>query len=156
MIVSRTSNLTEPFVILTLFTSLLSAQQQQHAPGRLFRILASLQSLRPQVCQFKFENCMQDSSYADHLATECDIYSRLRDCSRALFDEPQCRTSTLKHQYKLAKQKEYESCGVASAYEAAHSFWQTSSASRLPTTCRTVPLLLLLPLFLFVARLPRI
>ncbi|UJR21964.1 hypothetical protein I4U23_025032 [Adineta vaga] len=97
-------------------------QQQQQSSSQLFRILTSLKPLRPQICQFKFENCIQDSSYADQLDTDCDIYSRLRDCFRSLFDESQCLSSQLKHQYKQAKKNEYEACGVTPSYESSHSF----------------------------------
>ena len=80
-------------------------QQQQRSTSQLYHILTSLKPLRPQICQFKFENCIQDSSYADQLNTACDIYSRLRDCFRSLLDESQCLSTQLKRQYKQAKKK---------------------------------------------------
>ncbi|CAF1339166.1 unnamed protein product [Adineta steineri] len=123
MIINRILNLIESIVILTLLTCILceQQQQQQQSSNQLFHILTSLKPFRSQICQFKFENCIQDSSYADQLDTDCNIYSRLRDCFRSLLDESQCLSSQLKHQYKKAKQNEYEACGVTSSYQSAHS-----------------------------------
>lgn len=151
MIVTRTSYCIESIVILTLSVCILTEQQQQQqqrSSSQLYHILTSLKPLRPQICQFKFENCIQDSSYADQLNTDCDIYSRLRDCFRSLLDESQCLSTQLKRQYKQAKKSEYEACGVTSAYEKTRSFWYTSSSSKLHTTCQTLLSLVLLRLFI--------
>jgi len=145
MIINRTLNLIESFVILTMLTCILSEQQSSN---QLFHILNSLKPFRSQICQFKFENCIQDSSYADQLDTNCNIYSRLRDCFRSLLDESQCLSSQLKHQYKKAKQNEYEACGVASSYQSIHSSWYTSSSSKLKTTCLTTLILFFIAIYL--------
>jgi hypothetical protein len=105
--------------------------QQDQTSNQLFNILGSLQPFRSQFCQFKFENCIQDSSYADQLDNDCNIYSRLRDCFRSLLDETQCLTIQLKRQYKKAKQNEYDSCGIALSLESIHSPVDTSSSLKL-------------------------
>ena len=92
----------------------------------LYHILGSLPPFRSQICQFKFENCIQDSSFADQLDNDCSIYSRLRDCFRSLLDETQCLSVPLRRQYKKAKQNEYESCGVALSFESITSSIDTS------------------------------
>ncbi|CAF2668288.1 unnamed protein product [Rotaria sp. Silwood2] len=105
-----------------MLTCILSQQQQSSSSSnQLFHIVTALKPFHSQICQFKFENCIQDSSYADQLDTDCNIYSRLRDCFRLLLDESQCLSSQLKHQYKKAKQNEYEACGVISSYESIRS-----------------------------------
>ncbi len=134
MIIIRTLILIELIVLLTMLTCIVSEQQQQQSSNQLFHILASLKPIRSQICQFKFENCIQDSSYADQLDTNCNIYSRLRDCLRSLLDDPQCLSSQLKHQYRKTRQNEYEACGVASSYESVRSSWYTSLSSKLKTT----------------------
>ena len=123
-------------LLSSLFTCILS---QERLSSQLIHILTSLQPFRAQICQFKFENCIQDSSYADQLDTDCNIYSRLRDCFRSLLDEPQCLSNQLKRQYKQAKQNEYEACGISSSYESIRSAVYTSSSS---SSRRTVCLFL--------------
>ena len=129
-------NLIELFVILTIFPSIFTERQHQSS-SQLYHILHSLKPIRSQICQFKFENCIQDSSYADQLDNVCNIYSRLRDCFRSLFDDSQCTSSQLKHQYRKIRQNEYEACGVASSYHSVRSSLQTSSSSKLQTTYLT-------------------
>lgn len=120
------------FVLLTIIKNIFSdINQQDQTTNPLFNILGSLQPFRSQFCQFKFENCIQDSSYADQLDNDCNIYSRLRDCFRSLLDETQCLTIQLKRQYKKAKQNEYDSCGIALSLESIHSSSETSSSSSL-------------------------
>ncbi|CAF0938844.1 unnamed protein product [Adineta ricciae] len=149
MIVTRTLYFIESIVILMLSVCILTEQQQQQrSTSQLYHILTSLKPLRPQICQFKFENCIQDSSYADQLNTDCDIYSRLRDCFRSLLDESQCSSTQLKRQYKQAKKSEYEACGVTSVYEKTRSSWYTSSSTKLHTTCQTLLSLVLLQSFI--------
>ncbi|CAF4807681.1 unnamed protein product [Rotaria sp. Silwood2] len=122
-----------------MLTCILSQQQQSSSSSnQLFHIVTALKPFHSQICQFKFENCIQDSSYADQLDTDCNIYSRLRDCFRLLLDESQCLSSQLKHQYKKAKQNEYEACGVISSYESIRSSLYTSSSSKLKTTYLTI------------------
>jgi hypothetical protein len=83
------------------------------------------------MCQFKFENCIQDSSYADQLDNDCNIYSRLRDCFRTLLDDKQCLTLQLRRQYKKAKQNEYEACGISLSLESMQTSPDpTSTAER--------------------------
>ena len=119
------------FLLRTLSTSADSDihQQDLSSSSQLYHILGSLQPFRSQICQFKFENCIQDSSYADQLDNDCNIYSRLRDCFRSLLDESQCLTMQLKRQYKKAKQNEYESCGIALSFESIHASTDPSSSS---------------------------
>lgn len=139
MIINRLLNLIEFIVILTIPTCIRS--QQRQSSNQLYQILTGLKPFHSQFCQFKFENCIQDSSYADQLDTDCNIYSRLRDCYRSLLDESQCLTPQLKHQYKKAKVNEYEACGVLSSYQSVRSSRFTSSSSKLQTTCLTMFLL---------------
>lgn len=140
MIIIRTLNIFHQlFILLTLSGHSVSEFQQDEQPSNLlFNILGSLQPFRSQYCQFKFENCIQDSSYADQLDNDCNIYSRLRDCFRSLLDETQCLTLQLKRQYKQAKYNEYESCGIAVSLESLHSSMITSSSLRLDTNYLTV------------------
>jgi hypothetical protein len=126
-------NLIEFFVILTIFPFILSERHHQSS-NQLFHILNSLKPIRSQICQFKFENCIQDLSYADQLDNDCNIYSRLRDCFRSLFDDNQCSSSQLKHQYRKIRQKEYDACGLASSYHSVRSSMHTSLSSKLQTT----------------------
>jgi hypothetical protein len=133
-------NLIEFLVILTMFPYILSERQYQSS-NQLFHILNSLKPIRSQICQFKFENCVQDSSYADQLDNVCNIYSRLRDCFRSLFDDSQCSSSQLKHQYRKLRQNEYEACGMASSYHSVRSSLQTSLSSKLQTTYLTTLIL---------------
>ncbi|CAF3327234.1 unnamed protein product [Rotaria socialis] len=116
------------FVILTISKYSFS---EIHPDDQLLNILSTLQPFRSQFCQFKFENCIQDSTFADQLDNDCNIYSRLRDCFRSLLDEPQCLTLQLKRQYKQAKQNEYESCGIALSLESINSSINTSSSMKL-------------------------
>ncbi|CAF0936606.1 unnamed protein product [Rotaria sordida] len=99
---------------MTVLTCIVSQQQQRQlsssSSNQLFHIVTALKPFHSQLCQFKFENCIQDSSYADQLNNHCNIYSRLRDCFRLLLDESQCLSLELKHEYKKAKQNEYEAC----------------------------------------------
>jgi hypothetical protein len=130
MIIIQILNILQLFVILTISECTSSeTSQQDQSSTQLFNILGSLQPFRSQICQFKFENCIQDSSYADQLDNDCNIYSRLRDCFRSLLDEAQCLTVQLKRQYKKAKQNEYESCGIALSLESINSSLNTSSSS---------------------------
>jgi len=93
--------------ILTIIKSIFCENHQQdQTSNQLFNILGSLQPFRSQFCQYKFENCIQDSSYIDQLDTDCNIYSRLRDCFRSLLDETQCLTIQLKRQYNKIKKNE--------------------------------------------------
>jgi hypothetical protein len=147
MIIIQTLNLIKLIVILTILTCILCEQQQSN---QLYHILTSLKPFRSQLCQFKFENCIQDSSYADQLDTDCNIYSRLRDCFRLLLDDSQCVSSQLKHQYKKARLNEYEACGVASSYESVRSSWYTSSSSKLKITCLTTFILFFIAIFLSI------
>jgi hypothetical protein len=147
MIILQTLNLIELIVILMML-SYVRAEQQQQSSNQLYHILASLQPFRSQTCQFKFENCVQDSSYADQLDTDCNIYSRLRDCFRSLLDESQCLSTQLKRQYKKAKLNEYEACGVALSYDSVRSSFYTSSSSKLKTTCLTTHIL---PFFITIS-----
>ncbi|CAF5216923.1 unnamed protein product, partial [Rotaria magnacalcarata] len=118
MIINRTLNLIEFIVILTMSTCIRS---QHQSSNQLYQIVTGLKQFHSQLCQFKFENCIQDSSYADQLDTDCNIYSRLRDCFRSLLDDSQCLSAQLKDQYKKAKQNEYQACGVASSYASVRS-----------------------------------
>lgn len=118
--------------------------QQDQTANQLYNILGSLQPFRSQYCQFKFENCIQDSSYADQLDNDCNIYSRLRDCFRSLLDEIQCLTIQLKRQYKKAKQNEYDSCGIALSLESLHQPIHTSSSFRLTTNNQMIICMLLI------------
>ncbi|CAF3995084.1 unnamed protein product [Rotaria sp. Silwood2] len=122
--------------------------QDDQLPNQLFNILGSLQSFRSQFCQFKFENCIQDSSYADQLDNDCNIYSRLRDCFRSLLDETQCLTIQLKRQYKQAKQNEYESCGITLSLESINSSINTSSSFKININYLTVSLLFIISISL--------
>jgi hypothetical protein len=132
-------------VILTIIKSIFcETHQQDQTSNQLFNILGSLQPFRSQFCQFKFENCIQDSSYADQLDNDCNIYSRLRDCFRSLLDETQCLTIQLKRQYKKAKQNEYDSCGIALSLESIHSPINTSSAFKFKINYLTVYFLFIL------------
>ncbi len=137
MIIIRTSNLIELIVILTMLICIRSEQKQEQPSNQLFHILSSLKPIRSQICQFKFENCIQDSSYADQLDTVCNIYSRLRDCFRSLLDDIQCSSLQIKHQYQRTRQNEYKACGVSSSYESVRSSRYTSSSTKLKTTCPT-------------------
>ena len=143
MIINRIWNLTELIVIiLTILTSILCEQQErQQSLDQLFHIVTSLRRFHSQKCQFKFENCIQDLSYANQLDTECNVYSHLRDCFRSLLDESQCLSHQLKHQYNEAKKHEYEACGSISSYESVRSSWYTSSSSKLSTTYLTTLIL---------------
>ncbi|CAF3361302.1 unnamed protein product [Rotaria socialis] len=96
-------------------------RSQHQSSNQLYQIVTGLKQFHSQLCQFKFENCIQDSSYADQLDTDCNIYSRLRDCFRSLLDDSQCLSAQLKDQYTKAKQNEYQACGVASSYESVRS-----------------------------------
>lgn len=130
---------------MTMIPSILSeTHQQDQTASQLYNILGSLQPFRSQFCQFKFENCIQDSSYADQLDNDCNIYSRLRDCFRSLLDETQCLTIQLKRQYKKAKQNEYDSCGIALSLESLHSPINTSSSLRLTSNDMIIPILLMI------------
>ncbi len=133
MIILQTLNISyQLFVMLTVIKYIFCENHQQdQTSNQLFNILGSLQPFRSQFCQFKFENCIQDSSYADQLDNDCNIYSRLRDCFRSLLDETQCLTIQLKRQYKKAKQNEYDSCGIALSLESIHSPVDTSSSLKL-------------------------
>ena len=146
MIIPRNFHLLSPiFVILTMMPSIFSeTHQQDQTASQLYNILGSLQPFRSQFCQFKFENCIQDSSYADQLDNDCNIYSRLRDCFRSLLDETQCLTIQLKRQYKKAKQNEYDSCGIALSLESLHSPINTSSSLRLTSNDMIIPILLMI------------
>lgn len=148
MIIIRTSNLIELIVILTMLICIRSEQKQEQPSNQLFHILSSLKPIRSQICQFKFENCIQDSSYADQLDTVCNIYSRLRDCFRSLLDETQCLTIQLKRQYKKAKQNEYDSCGIALSLESIHSSIETSSSLKLNINYLIVYFLLIISISL--------
>lgn len=118
------------FLLISMCFSCLRSTEQPLS-NRLIRILTALQPFRPEFCQFKFENCIQDSSYADQFDTDCNIYSRLRDCYRSLLDESQCVSRQLKRQYQQAKQNEYDSCALPSSYQSVRSSIYTSSATRL-------------------------
>lgn len=123
-----------------------SSVELPHDPSssQLYQILGSFQPFRSQMCQFKFENCIQDSSYADQLDNDCNIYSRLRDCFRTLLDDKQCLTLQLRRQYKKAKQNEYEACGIALSLESMQTAPDPTSTS----TRRTI---LSAYLYLFVS-----
>ncbi|CAF0945871.1 unnamed protein product [Rotaria sordida] len=142
MIINRILNLIEFIVIMTVLTCIVSQQQQRQlsssSSNQLFHIVTALKPFHSQLCQFKFENCIQDSSYADQLNNHCNIYSRLRDCFRLLLDESQCLSLELKHEYKKAKQNEYEACGVRSSYESIRSSFYISSSSKLNITYLTI------------------
>jgi len=118
-----------------MITTILSEQQQ--SSNQLLHIVSSLKPINSQICQFKFENCIQDSSYADQLDNICNIYSRLRDCFRSLLDDVQCISSQLKHQYKKTRQNEYKACCASSSYESVRSSLYTSLSTRLKPTCLT-------------------
>jgi hypothetical protein len=146
MIILRFFNiLSQFFIISTIIKSIFSEDQTSN---QLYNILGSLQPFRSQFCQFKFENCIQDSSYADQLDNDCNIYSRLRDCFRSLLDETQCLTIQLKRQYKKAKQNEYDSCGIALSLESIHSTVNTSSTRKLNINYLTVYFLLMIYIYL--------
>lgn len=146
MIIPRNFHfLSQIFVISTMISSIFcEIHQQDQTANQLYNILGSLQPFRSQYCQFKFENCIQDSSYADQLDNDCNIYSRLRDCFRSLLDETQCLTIQLKRQYKKAKQNEYDSCGIALSLESLHSPINTSSSLRLTSNDMIIPILLMI------------
>jgi hypothetical protein len=150
MIINRIFNsLYQLIVILTVLEYIFSENNQQdQSSNQLFNILGSLQPFRSQFCQFKFENCIQDSSYADQLDNDCNIYSRLRDCFRSLLDETQCLTIQLKRQYKKAKQNEYDSCGIAISLESINSSVETSSSTKLNINYLTVYFLLIISISL--------
>jgi hypothetical protein len=150
MIINRIFNsLYQLIVILTVLKYIFSENNQQdQSSNQLFNILGSLQPFRSQFCQFKFENCIQDSSYADQLDNDCNIYSRLRDCFRSLLDETQCLTIQLKRQYKKAKQNEYDSCGIAISLESINSSVETSSSTKLNINYLTVYFLLIISISL--------
>jgi len=150
MIIIRTLNIFyQSFVLLTIIKSIFcQTHQQDQTSNQLFNILGSLQPFRSQFCQFKFENCIQDSSYADQLDNDCNIYSRLRDCFRSLLDETQCLTIQLKRQYKKAKQNEYDSCGIALSLESIHPSVDTSSSLKLNNNSLTVYLLFIISIVL--------
>lgn len=150
MVIIRTVYLNELFVILTMFISIRSEQQQ--SSDQLLHILSSLKPIRSQYCQFKFENCIQDLSYADQLDTVCNIYSRLRDCFRLLLDDKECSTSQLKHQYKKTRENEYQACNNhPSSYQSIRSSWYTSLSSKLKTTSLTTYILFFLLIsFVFI------
>jgi hypothetical protein len=129
-----------------MITCILSEQQSSN---QLFHILSSLKPINSQICQFKFENCIQDSSYADQLDNICNIYSRLRDCFRSLLDDSQCISSQLKYQYRKTRQNEYKACGdVSSSYESVRSSWYTSLSTKLKTTCLTIFILFIIAISL--------
>jgi len=146
MIILQTLNiLFQLFVMLTIIKTIFcETHQQDQTSNQLFNILGSLQPFRSQFCQFKFENCIQDSSYADQLDNDCNIYSRLRDCFRSLLDETQCLTIQLKRQYKKAKQNEYDSCGISLSLESMHPNIDTSSSLKLNINYLTVCLLFII------------
>jgi hypothetical protein len=150
MIIIRTLNIFyQLFVLLTIIKSIFcQTHQQDQTSNQLFNILGSLQPFRSQFCQFKFENCIQDSSYADQLDNDCNIYSRLRDCFRSLLDETQCLTIQLKRQYKKAKQNEYDSCGIALSLESIHPSVDTSSSLKLNNNSLTVYFLFIISIVL--------
>jgi hypothetical protein len=153
MIIIRTWNFfSQLFVLLTISKCNFSETlEQDQSSNQLLNILGTLQPFRSQFCQFKFENCIQDSSYADQLDNDCNIYSRLRDCFRSLLDETQCLSIQLKRQYKKAKQNEYESCGIALSFESINSSIYTSSALKLNTNYLTVHFLFIIPIsFTFI------
>lgn len=127
----RPANFVVQFLIVLAASrhGLSETDEHEQSASQLFNILGTLQPFRSQFCQFKFENCVQDSSYADQLDNDCNIYSRLRDCFRALLDESQCLSMQLKRQYKKAKQNEYESCGIALSYESINASMYTSSST---------------------------
>jgi hypothetical protein len=135
--------------MLTIIKSIFcQTHQQDQTSNQLLNIVGSLQPFRSQFCQFKFENCIQDSSYADQLDNDCNIYSRLRDCFRSLLDETQCLTIQLKRQYKKAKQNEYDSCGIALSLESIHSSIETSSSLKLNINYLIVYFLLIISISL--------
>lgn len=120
-------------VVPTSSSDLAAAQPHDPSTHPLYQILGSFQPFRSQQCQFKFENCIQDSSYADQLDNDCNIYSRLRDCFRTLLDDKLCLTLQLKRQYKKAKQNEYEACGIALSLESMQTSAHPSSHSSIST-----------------------
>lgn len=146
MIINRTSTyFYQLFVLLTISKySFSETNQDDQMSNQLLHILGMLPPFRTQFCQFKFENCIQDSTFADQLDNDCNIYSRLRDCFRSLLDEPQCLTLQLKRQYKQAKQNEYESCGIALSLDSINSSINTSSSRKLNIHFLTVYFLLIL------------
>ncbi len=150
MIIIRILNISyQLFVMLTIIKSIFcQTHQQDQTSNQLLNIVGSLQPFRSQFCQFKFENCIQDSSYADQLDNDCNIYSRLRDCFRSLLDETQCLTIQLKRQYKKAKQNEYDSCGIALSLESIHSSIETSSSLKLNINYLIVYFLLIISISL--------
>ncbi len=150
MIIIQTLNIFyQLFVLLTIIKSIFcQTHQQDQTSNQLFNILGSLQPFRSQFCQFKFENCIQDSSYADQLDNDCNIYSRLRDCFRSLLDETQCLTIQLKRQYKKAKQNEYDSCGIALSLESIHPSVDTSSSLKLNNNSLTLYFLFIISIVL--------
>jgi len=134
-------------IFLTMSSTSYIHCQSSASSNQLLHILDSIQPSRSQLCQFKFENCIQDSSYADQLDTDCNIYSRIRDCFRSLLDESQCRTIQLKRQYNQAKKNEYETCGVASSLESISSSMYISSSN----ICRIDHLLLPFTIAIFLS-----
>jgi hypothetical protein len=145
MLINRIFSFIEYLVLTTMFTCL---QCEQPLSDQLIHILASLQPFRSQLCQFKFENCIQDSSYADQFDTDCNMYSRLRDCFRLLLDESQCLSIQLKHQYQQAKQNEYDACQTPSLHQSVRSSMFTSLSTRLNVPVRTNSLLVIMTISL--------
>ena len=140
------SNLIELFLLLILFPLILS-KQSLSSSNQLFHALSSLKPLRSQTCQFKFENCIQDFSYADQLDSYCNIYSRLRDCFRSLVDDLQCSSSQTKQEYYKSRENEYRACGIASSHQSIRSSMYTSSSFKLQTSLLTTLLLFLNVIF---------
>lgn len=129
-------SLHELFVLVTILPMLFT-ERIHSSSNQLFHILNTLKPLRSQMCQFKFENCIQDSSYADQLDNRCNIYSRLRDCFRTLFDDLHCSTTQLKQQYRKVRENEYLACSTPPLHSSMH----TSKSSR--NSLRILLLLLL-------------
>lgn len=131
-------SLRELFVLVTIFPMVFTERIHQSS-NQLFHILNTLKPLRSQLCQFKFENCIQDSSYADQLDNRCNIYSRLRDCFRTLFDDLHCSNTQLKQQYRKVRENEYLACSTPPLHSSMH----TSKSSTLSRNYLRILLLLL-------------
>ena len=98
-------------LLLMIFSTILPfIYCQTIVPKQLINILSSLQPFQSQYCQFKFENCVQDSTYADQFTSDCQIYARLRNCYSFLLDDEFCRSDKTRKQYERTRQNEYKIC----------------------------------------------
>lgn len=104
-------------IVVSFLTMFVCLQSKEVVPStRLDQIFSTLPVLRPDSCRLKFENCLQDLSYADQLNSNCNIYSRIRDCYHSLFDHSSCLSDQFHRYYHHAKQNEYKACSASSSF----------------------------------------